>query len=164
MNEEDKQREKSRNLLIPNLIISIYRFGNGLIIHGGIRKKVLWPLYKFLDLIILRFIFNVEIPAQTKIGWGLRIGHPYGIIINENAVIGENFSIQNHTTIGDASLWGTPTGSPTIGNNVSVGVGARVLGNIEVGDSVKIGANAVVIKDCAEGSVMVGIPAEDVRK
>ncbi|WP_223362620.1 hypothetical protein [Sporolactobacillus terrae] len=49
-------------------------------------------------------------------------------------------------------------------NNVSVGVGARVLGNIEVGDNVKIGANAVVIKDCAEGSVMVGIPARDVRK
>ena len=99
-----------------------------------------------------------RISAACTIGPGLYIQHGYETGFNAN--IGSNCWINQHVTIG----WRGHTGKPTIGDNVRIGVGARVLGKITIGDNVKIGANSVVIRDVPSNCTVVGVPAYIVRK
>lgn len=149
--------------LLPKLVILIYRFGY--MIHFYIKipilRQLLYILYRLIDLIFLKIFLNCDIPGSTKIGKRLRIYHPYGIIINSASIIGDDFLIRAETTIGNK---GTSNGCPIIGNNVQVGVGARIIGNISIGSGCQIGANAVVTKSFEENSILVGIPAHNIRK
>ena len=101
-------------------------------------------------------ITGADIPINTKIGGGLLIPHPNGIVIHADAVIGVNCLIFQQATIGskDDSL------PPSIGGHVDIGAGAKLIGNISIGNGAKIGANAVVLIDVPEGKTAVGIPAK----
>ena len=99
---------------------------------------------------------GISIPAQVQIGKGLRIHHFGGIIIHSETVIGDNCTLYHDVTCGDLGGWG---GAPRIGNNIIIGAGAKLLGDIEVGDDCRIGANAVVRKSVPAGCVAVGVPA-----
>jgi serine O-acetyltransferase len=100
--------------------------------------------------------YGIDIPFTTQIGRGLYIGHSGGIVVGAES-IGNNFSISQGVTIGQTNR-GEKKGRPTIGNNVYVGPGAIVIGNIKIGDNVAIGANSVVTKDIPDNAVVVGVP------
>ncbi len=103
--------------------------------------------------------FGLDIVPSVPIGAGLYIAHPVGIVIMARG-LGRNVSLISAITIGMRN----DHQFPLIGNNVTIGAGARVLGGIVVGDGAKIGANAVVIDDVIPGSTMVGVPASPVSR
>ncbi len=108
---------------------------------------------------INRFITGIEIHPGAKIGSAILIDHGMGVVIGETAVIGNRVTIYHGTTLGGT---GKETGKrhPTVGNDVVIGAGAKVLGPITIGDNSKIGANSVVLKNVPENSTVVGIPGK----
>lgn len=110
-----------------------------------------------------RFWTGIEIHPGATIGKGLFIDHGMGVVIGETAEIGDNCLIYQGVTLGGT---GKDKGKrhPTLGNNVMVGAGAKVLGPFRVGDNVKIAANAVVLDEVAPNCTAVGVPARVVKK
>ncbi len=110
-----------------------------------------------------RFFTGIEIHPGAVIGDGLFIDHGSGVVIGETTVIGNDCVIYQGATLGGT---GKETGKrhPTLGNNVMVGSGARVLGPITIGNNVKIAANAVVLTDLPDNCTAVGVPAKIVRQ
>ena len=104
-----------------------------------------------------RFLTGVEIHPGAQIGPGLFIDHGMGVVIGETSVIGSNVTLFQGVTLGGT---GKETGKrhPTLGDNIVVGAGAKVLGNITIGSNSYIGANAVVIKDVPPNTTVVGVP------
>jgi serine O-acetyltransferase len=134
-------------------------------IHVLIFYRIAHGLYKiklfFLARLISqlgRFFTGIEIHPGAKIGKGLFIDHGMGVVIGETAEIGDNVTIYHGVTLGGT---GKDKGKrhPTIGNNVIIGCGAKILGPISIGDGAKIGANSVVLKNVPKGKTAVGIPA-----
>jgi serine O-acetyltransferase len=115
-------------------------------------------LAKFV-LIRAGFKLGMEIPSSTSVGEGLFIGHFGTIIVNGESIIGRNCNLSHGVTIGQLNR-GERAGCPTIGDNVFIGPGARILGRIVIGDDVAIGANSVVVDDVPDGAVVAGIPAK----
>ena len=101
-------------------------------------------------------VTGADIPVNCKIGGGLSIPHPNGIVIHSRAQIGANCLIFHQVTIG--SREGEEM-LPVIGGDVNIGAGAKILGNVRIGDHANIGANAVVLKDVPAGKTAIGIPA-----
>lgn len=112
---------------------------------------------------LARLLTGIEIHPAAKIGRGLLIDHGMGVVIGETTVIGDNCTIYQGVTLGGT---GKETGKrhPTIGNNVMVGSGAKVLGPFTVGDNSKIAAGAVVLSEVPPNSTAVGVPARVVRQ
>ncbi|MBO7149043.1 MAG: serine O-acetyltransferase [Clostridia bacterium] len=112
---------------------------------------------------LTRFFTGIEIHPGATIGKGLFIDHGSGVVIGETAVIGDNCTIYQGVTLGGT---GKHTGKrhPTLGNNVMVGAGAKVLGPFTVGDNSKIAAGAVVLDAIPENSTAVGIPARVIKR
>jgi len=106
---------------------------------------------------ISRHFTGIEIHPGAKIGKGFFIDHGMGVVIGETAIIGDSVLLYQGVTLGGTGLEKGKR-HPTIGNNVVIGTGAKVLGNITVGDNSYIGANAVVIKDVPPNSTVVGVP------
>lgn len=104
-----------------------------------------------------RFLTGIEIHPGAKIGKGLFIDHGSGIVIGETAEIGDNVTLYQGVTLGGT---GKDKGKrhPTIGNNVTISAGAKVLGSFTVGDNVKIGAGSVVLKTVPANCTVVGVP------
>lgn len=109
-----------------------------------------------------RFRTGIEIHPGAKIGKGLFIDHGTGVVIGETTEIGENCTIYQGVTLGGT---GKDKGKrhPTIGNNVMIGAGAKILGPFKVGDNAKIAANAVVLNEVPANCTAVGVPANIVR-
>lgn len=105
-----------------------------------------------------RFTTGIEIHPGASIGRRFFIDHGMGVVIGETAVIGDDVTLYHGVTLGGKSL-GHGKRHPTIGNEVVVGAGAQVLGDISVGARSVIGANAVVVHDVPPDSIAVGIPA-----
>jgi serine O-acetyltransferase len=104
-----------------------------------------------------RFITGIEIHPGATIGRRFFVDHGMGVVVGETAIIGDDVLIYQGVTLGGTGLEKGKR-HPTIGNNVVIGTGAKVLGNITVGDNSYIGANAVVIKDVPPNSTVVGVP------
>jgi len=104
-----------------------------------------------------RFMTGIEIHPGAKIGRRFFVDHGMGVVIGETAEIGDDVLIYQGVTLGGAGLEKGKR-HPTIGNNVVIGTGAKVLGNITVGDNSYVGANAVVIRDVPPNSTVVGVP------
>ncbi len=107
----------------------------------------------------VRFATGVEIHPAARIGRRFFIDHGMGVVIGETAEVGDDVMLYHGVTLGGRSLARVKR-HPTIGNRVTIGTGARVLGPVEVGDDVQIGANSVVVKDIPSGAVATGIPAQ----
>lgn len=112
---------------------------------------------------ISRAFTGIEIHPGATIGQNFFIDHGMGVVIGETTIIGDNVTIYQAVTLGGT---GKETGKrhPTIGNNVVIGAGARVLGPFTVGDNSKIGAGSVVLKEVPPNSTVVGIPGRIVRR
>jgi cysteinyl-tRNA synthetase len=136
--------------------IFLHRITHHLLITG-------MPLIPRLLSQIGRFLTGIEIHPGAKIGSGFFIDHGMGVIIGETSEIGENVLLYQGVTLGGT---GKQKGKrhPTLGNNVVVGAGAKVLGAITVGDNVKIGANSVVLHSVPKNSIVVGVPGKVIKK
>ncbi len=110
-----------------------------------------------------RLLTGIEIHPGATIGRGFFIDHGMGVVIGETTVIGDNVLLYQGVTLGGTGLEKGKR-HPTIGNNVVIGGGAKVLGNIVVGDNSYIGANAVVIKNVPQNSTVVGVPGRITRQ
>ena len=144
-------------LLYPSIHVLIYYK----IAHFFYGKKIFIVARFFSQL--GRFFTGIEIHPGATIGRGLFIDHGMGVVIGETAVIGDNVILYHGVTLGGT---GKHKGKrhPTIGNNVVIGTGAKVLGPIKVGDGAKIGANAVVLESVPANATAVGIPAKILSK
>jgi putative colanic acid biosynthesis acetyltransferase WcaB len=124
------------------------------------RQPLLWDLYKIPYWLILSVVLGIEMPAQITIGKRLQIWHAHAIIINIHAVIGDDCILRHGVTIGNQGSGDEDNpGVPRIGNGVNLGCGCAVLGDIDVGDNVTIGALTVVTKSVPTGKVVVGSPS-----
>lgn len=140
------------------------------IVHVMILYRIAHVLYNkkmfFLARLISqigRFLTGIEIHPGAKIGKGFFIDHGMGVVVGETAEVGDNVTLYHGVTLGGT---GKDTGKrhPTVGNNVIIGSGAKILGPIVIGDNSKVGSNSVVLKDVPENSTVVGIPGKVVKK
>ncbi|MBA7480100.1 Serine acetyltransferase [subsurface metagenome] len=106
---------------------------------------------------ISRFLTGIEIHPGAKIGEGFFIDHGMGVVIGETSEIGDNVTLYQGVTLGGTSHQRAKR-HPTLGNNVVVGVGAQLIGDITIGDNTKIGAGSVVINSVPANATVVGIP------
>lgn len=111
---------------------------------------------------MVKIITNIEIHPGAKIGENFFIDHGSGVVIGETTIIGNDVTLYQGVTLGGVSTKKEKR-HPTLGSNIVVGAGAKVLGNIEIGDYVQIGANSVVVKDVPSGSTVVGIPGRIIK-
>lgn len=111
---------------------------------------------------ICRFFTGIEIHPGAQLGNGIFFDHGMGIVIGETAIVGDNCTIYHGVTLGGT---GKETGKrhPTIGNNVLLSAGAKVLGPLTMGDNSRIGANAVVLNDVEPDTTVVGVPGKAVK-
>jgi serine O-acetyltransferase len=110
-----------------------------------------------------RWLTGIEIHPGATIGANVFIDHGMGVVIGETAEVGDGCTIYQGVTLGGTSLYKGTKRHPTLGKNVVVSAGAKVLGGFLVGDNAKIGSNAVVIKPVPEGATAVGIPARIIQ-
>jgi len=124
-------------------------------------KKKLFFLARLISQ-LARFFTGIEIHPGATLGAGILIDHGMGVVIGETAQIGNRVTIYHGTTLGGT---GKEKGKrhPTVGDNVVIGAGAKVLGNINIGSNSKIGSNSVVLNDVPEGATVVGIPGKVVK-
>jgi len=133
-------------------------------LHALIAHRISHSFYKLHFFVLARFVSQasrfftgIEIHPGAKIGKRFFIDHGMGVVIGETAIVGDDVLLYQGVTLGGTGLEKGKR-HPTIGNNVVIGTGAKVLGNITVGDNSYIGANAVVIKDVPANSTVVGVP------
>jgi serine O-acetyltransferase len=105
-------------------------------------------------------ITQSDIEHRAKFGERLMLPHPNGVVIHEDAVIGDDCMIMQQVTIGMIGEGEVPT----LGNGIYVGAGAKIIGKVKVGDGARIGANAVVTQDVPAGWTAVGVPARLVKR
>lgn len=142
--------------------------------HAGFRALRLYRIshafyvsgFKFVAYLIYhinRILYAVDIHPAALLEPGVVIDHGAGLVIGSTAVVGSGTVLYHGVTLG-AKYITKGKRHPTVGRNVVIGAGAKVLGPISIGDNVKIGANSVVISDVPEGATAVGIPARIVLK
>lgn len=133
----------------------LFRLGSWVMNKGYFFK----PIYFLLHCIYHHYQYKMGVILRlgTNIGSGFKIAHAGGIVINNSAKIGKNFTIMQNCTIG--SVYGPNGGVPIIGDNVVMCAGSIVIGKVKVGNNVMIGAGAVVTKDIPDNAVVVGVPA-----
>lgn len=120
-----------------------------------------WPA-RFLST-LARWMTGIEIHPGASIGRRFFIDHGMGVVIGETAEIGNDCTLYHGVTLG-GTTWEKGKRHPTLGNNVVVGAGAKVLGPITLGDGARVGSNAVVVKDVPAEATVVGIPGHIVRR
>ena len=127
------------------------------------RRKVyryLFFIYIILYKLLVEYLLNIEISPLSTIGMGFKIYHGQGLVINSETIIGNNCIIRHQCTIGNKiSSTGKSSKSPMIGDNVEIGCGSIIIGDICIGNNVTIGAGSLIVKDVGDGLVVGGVPA-----
>lgn len=145
-----------------SLEVILYQSLWAVIFHRIAHKLYNIKLYFLARLIsqFSRWITGIEIHPGAIIGRGLFIDHGAGVVIGETCIIGNNVTIYQGVTLGGT---GKDTGKrhPTIGNNVMIGAGVKILGALNIGDNSKIGAGSVVLKDVEENTTIIGVPGKE---
>ena len=129
----------------------------------NILYKLKIPLLPKLIAYFSRFLTGIEIHPGATIGKKLFIDHGHGVVIGETTIIGDNVVLYQGVTLGGRTN-NAKKRHPTVGNNVLIGAGAKILGNIKIGSNVKIGAGAIVINDLEEEKTVVAQTAKEINK
>ena len=132
--------------------LMVYRFFNWCYRNGIPAQPFRYFVERFIEITT-----GISIPARCKIGKGFLIYHFGGIIFLKSVEIGDFCTVYHEVTIGDRGGYG---GAAKLGNNVLVGAGAKIIGEVQIGDNCKIGANCVVTKDMPARTVAFGNPAQ----
>jgi serine O-acetyltransferase len=138
-------------------VLVVYRFGRW---RYGVRPLLLRKLLSLIYRIwykLIQMSTGVELPCEVPIGQNFMIDHFGGIIVSGYAKFGDNCRIRTGVVVGLQRV--DEPCAPVFGNNVDIGVGAKILGDISIGNNVVIGANAVVLSDIPDDCIAVGIPA-----
>ena len=146
-------------------VLLLYQGVHALILHRFAHWFYQHKMFFIARLIsqLNRFLTLIEIHPGAKMGHGILIDHGSGVVIGETAVVGDNCTIYQGVTLGGVGL-NKGKRHPTLGNNVTVGCGAKILGAFEVGDNCSIAANAVLLKPLEDNVTAAGIPARPVKK
>lgn len=138
-------------------VMLVYRFGKWRYrLNNIFLRKFFSFLYKILYKLV-QIITGIELPCEVEVGDNFLIDHFGGIVISGYAKFGDNCRIRNGVVVGLKNV--NDPCAPQIGNNVDIGAGAKLLGNIKIGHNVSIGANAVVLIDVPDNAIAVGVPA-----
>lgn len=145
-------------------VITTYPGVHAVMIHRVAHRlwKRNWRYLARFMAYISRAISNIDIHPGAIIGRRLFIDHGAGVVIGETAIIGHDVTLYHGVTLGGTS-WNKGRRHPTLGNNVLVGAGAKILGAITLSEGVRVGANSVVHRDIAPGKTVVGIPGKAVN-
>lgn len=148
----------------PKGIIILVMFRLAQVIASNNLSKLLFFPYLICYRIIVEWFLCVELPWTVTAGNGLTIHHGQALVVHGNTILGQNCLLRHSTTIGSKRL---PSGEyskcPRIGNNVDIGSNVCIIGDIAIGDNVRIGAGAVVVKNIPSNSVVVGNPGKVIK-
>lgn len=140
-------------------VLFLYSGLHAIVLHRIAHRFWLWkmPIMPRAISQLARFLTGIEIHPGAEIGQGLFIDHGMGVVVGETAIIGNNVLLYQGVTLGGT---GKETGKrhPTLGDNIVVGAGAKILGNIQIGSNSYIGANAVVLNTVPPNTTVVGVP------
>lgn len=146
-------------------VVTCYPGLHALVLHRGAhwlwQRNLRW-LARFISQ-FSRWLTGIEIHPGATIGDGVFIDHGMGVVIGETAEVGDGCTIYQGVTLGGTSLAKGAKRHPTLGRNVVVGAGAKILGGFTVGDNAAVGSNAVVTKPVPAGATAVGIPARIIQ-
>lgn len=141
-------------------LLLLFRLG-----QSASRVPLFGKVLRFLIEYLIRVLYASDISCEATIGPGLMFVHGHDIVIGAHVKIGIDCKIFNGVTLGNKDTSQTSEGNqPTVGNNVVLSTGAKILGPVLLGDNVIVGANSVVIRDCDSNTVVAGVPARVVRK
>lgn len=138
--------------------VAVYRFGNW---ANGKPKGILRSILCSVHLMMYRYVRNhygIELPATTRVGRRLILGHQSGIVIHPHAEIGDDCMIRQNVTIGSATPDRVFQEAPKLGNRVQVGAGAVIVGKVTIGDGARIGPTAVVLTNVPAGASVFVVP------
>lgn len=142
--------------------VAIHRFG---VWRMGIQPKLLRAPFSILYRALyrkVRNVYGIDLPYTVQLGRRVIVEHQGAIVIHGNCCIGDDSIIRQGVTLGNRYL-DRPFDAPKLGARVNVGAGAKILGNVTIGDDANIGANAVVLSDIPAGHSAVGIPAKIIK-
>ena len=165
--EEDLYRYEGARYHLLSVKLRYYFFVPGYRYTYFLRKcqgsnQRVQKLFWLFRLKICSYRFSIQIPAQTQIGRGFRIAHWGAIVVNPHVIIGENCTIAENVLIGNSQ--GKNSGSPIIGNSVNVGANAVIIGGITIGNDVLIAPGAFVNFDVPDNSIVIGNPGKIIKK
>jgi serine O-acetyltransferase len=155
---EDLRAQREGLLGLGFWALLVYRFGHARFAIGNKLLRAPWTVVYVVLHKLVEMFFGITIGSHAQIGRRLSIEHHGCIVIHGATVIGDDCLIRHGVTLGNtgpSDSWG----APRIGSRVQIGAGAKVLGDIAIGNDVIIGANAVVIRDVPDKSVVGGVPA-----
>lgn len=163
----DVARLYSGNRLMSFLYILHPRMGPNVCLRFSTwlyRFKLTRPFSKIISWVAF-FLYGIEYNNSCSYGGGLLLAHPSGCVLGGRS-IGRNVTIFQGVTLGAKTidLQNTPELRPSVGDNVTLGTGAKIIGGISIGNNCSIGANSVVLSDLAENSLAVGVPAKVIVK
>jgi serine O-acetyltransferase len=139
-----------------------YRFGHFIYWENSPRiLRVPLKAVHFAGSILCEAVLQMRLPPNAEIGGGLVITHVGGVVLHHRTVIGKNCDLSHQVTIGTAGLGRTAV--PCLGHNVSIGAGAVLIGDIQIGDGARIAANSLVNRDVPPGATAMGVPAKIVK-
>lgn len=162
-----RSKNKFKNLILNGVfsesfnVTLWFRLGNYFIEQKGIVNKILGAFCRLM-LLHKGHKYGISLKLGNQIGGGIFIHHYSCIIISPCAVIGRNFTVYQGVTIGRVHE-GKKAGVPIIGDNVTIFAGAKVIGNIRIGNNVTVGANSVVTSDVPDNAIVAGVPARILR-
>lgn len=143
--------------------VAVHRFGNWRMqVTPMVARAPLSIAYRALER-HCRYTYGIELPYSVKLGRRVRIEHQGTIVVHGSSVIGDDVVLRHGVTIGMRDR-AHHYEAPHIGNRVDIGAGAKILGNIDVGDGAAIGANAVVLEDVPANALAVGVPARIIQR
>ena len=163
----DIQAAKDRDPAVPSTLQVVFAYPGVHAIWGHRVSHWLWGRGAKVAARTLgeitRILTGVDIHPGATLGTGLFIDHATGVVIGETAEVGDDVTIYHGVTLGGS---GKDTGKrhPTIGDRVTIGAGAKILGAIKIGDDSRIGANAVVVKEVPSSAVVVGVPGQAISR
>ena len=152
----------NRHNIKGRLVLLLFRLAT----IGRINKLlfVLWIPYLVFYRITIEWFMGIELPYKLKIGSGFCVFHGQSLVINDGVIIGKNCTVRHCVTIGNKQLQdGSYSKSPVIGNQVDIGSNTCIIGEINIGNNVKIGAGSVVVRSIPDNAVVVGNPARIIK-
>ncbi|MFB9237909.1 hypothetical protein ACFFWC_20505 [Plantactinospora siamensis] len=137
---------------LARLVLVVFRFGQWTAARPTVARRICGLGYRLLNLLVLRLGVNSDLPRELSCGPGLRLFHPYGLMLHRGARLGTGVRLYHHVTIGCRDH----SGEPVLDDGVVVGAGAMILGPVRVGSNARIAAGALVLDDVPADGLALG--------